>query len=282
MVFKVRFPKPKSRFLREYNASLLRHFSRLNVFIAQSDEDDFFISVIHIESSQDLEKAAKYKEEGASTVAILHTIDEIDFIDWVYEKRAVDRFIVHHRFFQEIVSRELYDSTRAIFYPFPVENPGFTEEAGESIVIPSDATDTEVVNALRERFRVIEVGEVDGLPSQSEVAAIVLPYVEEDFRTIYSLYRLLPLQRPVIMSRIPVFEEFAFRELTPEVLYTTGRPDRAIATVEKILSRERLREYFTYVLRGYVMSYTFHRFSRLLRRVFIDITPEEYRSLYVI
>ncbi len=282
MVFRVRLAEAKNPLLREYNASLGRHLARINVKLTPSDGDDYFISIVHIESPDDLDRVKKYREMGASTIAILHTIEGIDFAKLVYQERAVDRFVVHHRFFQEIASRELYDSTRVLFYPFPMENPGFTEESGKYILLPGDATDGEVKRAIAERFQVMERGEEEPLPSPKEVALVLLPYTQEKFETIYSLYRFLPLQRPIVLSRIPPFEEFAFRELTPEVLYTAGNPDAAIKTVERILSSGRLREYFTYVLRGYVMSYTFHRYSRFLKKIFIDVTPEEFRNLYVI
>ncbi len=282
MIYKVRLAEARSALLREYNASLKRHFSRINVKVAESDEDEFFISMIHVESPQDLEKVKKYKKMGASTIAILHTIEGIDFLELVYEERAVDRFVVHHRFFQEIVSREIYDSTRTIFHPFPTENPGFTEETGRYVLVPRDATDEEVKEAISQRFDIMEVGDGEPLPPGKEVALAVLPYSQERFETIFSLYRFLPLQRPMVLSRIPPFEEFAFRELTPEVLYTPGKPDMAIGTMERILSSSRLKEYFTYVLRGYVMSYTFHRYVRFLKKIFIDVTPEEFQNLYVI
>ncbi len=282
MIYKIRLAEARNPLLREYNASLGRHFSRINVKLADSDEDDYFISIVHVESPEDLTRVKRYKEMGTSTIAILHTIEDMDFFELVYQEKAVDRFVVHHRFFQEIVSREIYDSTRVLFYPFPTENPGFTEEAGRYVLIPRDATDEEVKRAAMERFDTLEM-EIDSpLPSPNEVSLILLPYSGERFETIFSLYKVLPLQRPIVLSRIPPFEEFAFRELTPEVLYTAGKPDMGIRTVERILSRGRLREYFTYVMRGYVMSYTFHRYARFLKKVMIDVTPEEFRNLYVI
>ncbi len=282
MIYRVRLAEARNPLLREYNASLGRHFSRINVKLVQSDEDDYFISIVHLETPEDIERVKKYRELGASTIVILHTIEDMDFFELVYQERAVDRFVVHHRYFQEIVSREIYDSTRVLFYPFPTENPGFTEESGRYVLIPRDATDEEVKEAIEEEFDTLEIGLDEPLPPRSEVALVLLPYSQERFETIYSLYKLLPLQRPIVLSRIPPFEEFAFRELTPEVLYTAGIADKAIQTTKRILSRERLREYFTYVIRGYVMSYTFHRYARFLKKIIIDVTHEEFRNLYVI
>ncbi len=281
MIIKARFPEPENEFLRDYNRSLFKHFQKLNIHIARSDEDEFFISVVHVEKPEDMSKVRRYKEMGTNTIAILHTLNGIDFMEAVWEERYVDRFVVHHRFFSEIISREIYDSTRAIFYPFPVRNTGFDERSGDNILIPEDYQDEKVVKHISENHEVIFVGNEDELPQPGDIKAVLLPYMGEDFETRFSLYRLITLQRPAILPRIPVFEEFAFRELTPEILYSPGDFER-VERIIRWLGENRIRTYFTYVIRGYVMSYTFHRFARVLKKIMIDIIPEEYLSLYVI
>ncbi len=247
-----------------YDEAFEKELALLDVHSVERD-DNFFAVVSYVENTEDLERLSEYKRKGVGTLAIVGNIPE--GIENYYF--IVDRFVVHTNYHREILSRELDDRTKVVKLNYPAKYRTNLSDGRGIFVSPS--SDDENVLSLVEYVQRTEN------PEDAEV--IVIASLDETLAFRKELFEYVGYAKPLVLSRIPTFEEFAYMELTPEILYTQGNAE----SFQKALKHAyQKHEYFSNLLKAYAMYNSYRRFARRFTNVIRNIIPEDYLSLYVL
>ncbi|MEO0144488.1 MAG: hypothetical protein ABIL49_05775 [candidate division WOR-3 bacterium] len=243
----------------DYNSILAYYLQEEGVILSESD---FFVVIGHIESYEDLEFFKSIENEKIGKIAILHNI-----LDNSYEiLKYVDRIIVHHKFQREILLRMYLEDTQIIYLDYPIEYKRFKNPPkGIKIYLPHNANDFEVINFLKENYEIVD--------NPENCSIIIMAYKDEHFGNYHEFYKLLGYSRPFILPKFPQFMEFAILKATPEILYSD------IKTLRKIIEKFKDKWFYNYyltIIRGYALSNSFKRYSKLLLNVVRNVIPEDF------